>query len=1022
MGRLIPIKDCPQLPYKICFGMTDTAYSQMNRLGGAAVIMKRLSEAELLLFRLRNCDGEVMWVDVMLDDGILTCCESYPKNGRGFLSLSVTGYKKQTFKDRNNAIKWGKSFYTKGVCVRVVSTGRNEFYEYVNGVRYEGTARSNAVSGASVRFIKSVLTAESQEETTVERDELNTTLSQMLDCAEQYSKITSELEQADAQAAGRISYYKIEGLEYDRIDRPAYRFLCDPSSYKSSFDSGKTVQVKDIFGRFCVAEIIESKGGDAPHIDLLFNRQISFSELEQDGFIERSYNDVNRMVQLDAISRIRERGAVAQYMETVLGECKSEGFSDEDLSALEAHYRDEEYYKKPPYPPTESQLTAIKSGIRSKDAYLVMGPPGTGKTTVILEWVKYFVKKKRWRVLISSQTNKAVDNVIERIMNEDGIDVLRIGSESDMQQNVVPCKLEKKIEDLREKIAVSTAENSEKFSLMCRRWAPVLAEVETHLERCRARDTLEIKLNGEIKKELAPVLARLNAAYREVLALKEKIVNRHALLIKKRNKLKEKKGLIALIRRWIFNLCVPSLAGLAEKHKAASENYSLIYKEYSALCDRVFRDTFLPYDVQLENCKTFAASLFEVVKSTDEFEFFSFPEIKSAAQLINTATVKSLCERMRKFLSDAEGTIRVLGEWRDEISSTQSYSLEDIVLQSVNLVGATCIGTSSQKRFSSLDFDVTIIDEAGQILIHNALVPMSVSNKLIMLGDHKQLPPYSDERVEELCADREIPCELLRKSLFELLYDRYPVDSKNMLNVQFRMPAEIADFLSTRFYGGKYDSVAFKRNMPSLLPQLSEKPFVFIDTSASPARFEKTEQVGNKSEHFNDLEGDIITRIVRHLDRSGYDMDEVGVIAGLDRQVNEIREKLSRVGIPEKRAQSLVATLDSFQGQERDVILFSFTRSARKSPQAIRVGFLTELRRLNVAMSRCKKMLILVGDAEFLSHCERLTDREGNEIPYEECEKHFSDFINAMLTEIRENGAGEIVPWDEFEKRTEGWR
>ena len=173
---------------------------------------------------------------------------------------------------------------------------------------------------------------ESAPAATEETAELNGTLSRMLDCAEQYSKIASELEQADAQAAGRVSYYKIEGIEYERIDRPAYRFLCDASSYKASFDCGKTVQIKDVFGRLCTAEIIGSKGGDRPYIDLLFNRQVNFDELEQDGFIERSYNDINRLVQLDAISRIRERKSVAQYMETVLGECKSEGFSDEDLS------------------------------------------------------------------------------------------------------------------------------------------------------------------------------------------------------------------------------------------------------------------------------------------------------------------------------------------------------------------------------------------------------------------------------------------------------------------------------------------------------------------------------------------------------------------------------------------------------------------------------------------------------------------------------------------------------------------
>jgi len=64
MGRLIPIKDCPRLPYKICFGMTDTAYSQMNRLDGAAVIMKRLSEAEGVTEELKE-ENQMLWVQTM---------------------------------------------------------------------------------------------------------------------------------------------------------------------------------------------------------------------------------------------------------------------------------------------------------------------------------------------------------------------------------------------------------------------------------------------------------------------------------------------------------------------------------------------------------------------------------------------------------------------------------------------------------------------------------------------------------------------------------------------------------------------------------------------------------------------------------------------------------------------------------------------------------------------------------------------------------------------------------------------
>jgi superfamily I DNA and/or RNA helicase len=65
---------------------------------------------------------------------------------------------------------------------------------------------------------------------------------------------------------------------------------------------------------------------------------------------------------------------------------------------------------------------------------------------------------------------------------------------------------------------------------------------------------------------------------------------------------------------------------------------------------------------------------------------------------------------------------------------------------------------------ANLDFDVTIIDEAGQIQVHNALVPMSVSNKLIMLGDHKQIPPTADQELMDLCVENGVKTELLEKS------------------------------------------------------------------------------------------------------------------------------------------------------------------------------------------------------------------------------------------------------------------
>ena len=332
---------------------------------------------------------------------------------------------------------------------------------------------------------------------------------------------------------------------------------------------------------------------------------------------------------------------------------------------------------------------------------------------------------------------------------------------------------------------------------------------------------------------------------------------------------------------------------------------------------------------------------------------------------------------------------------------------------------------NSQKRFADLAFDVTIIDEAGQIQIHNALVPMSVSNKLIMLGDHRQIPPSLDQELEKLCDANGIKTKLLEKSLFEDLYEDLPESNKVMLDTQFRMPPEIAAIISHEFYEGKYHSIPdWKAGVSSHLPSLSQARLVVIDTSAEQSRIESKIEGGGT---YNVLEADIIVRLVCALMRQpDFKLNELGVISAYKAQVKKIQGALKSI-LTEDERRDVAATLDSFQGQERDVIIYSFTRSSHKPPHVVRIGFLNELRRLNVAMTRCKEMLILVGDMDFLSSCTyEKPDEDGNltEETYARSEKRFSAFIRAMLDGVR-NGvdgwpAGEIVSYDEFNRRMEG--
>ena len=286
-----------------------------------------------------------------------------------------------------------------------------------------------------------------------------------------------------------------------------------------------------------------------------------------------------------------------------------------------------------------------------------------------------------------------------------------------------------------------------------------------------------------------------------------------------------------------------------------------------------------------------------------------------------------------------------------------------------------------------------------------SLVPMSMSNKLIMLGDYQQIPPMMDQDLKELCDVNDVDTKLLKSSLFEVLYKDYVPDSnKILLDEQYRMPAEIADLISRQFYEGQYKSFKGKCNMQSLYPSISEYPFVFVDTGHESNRFEMAVPGKGCS---NDLEAHFVCSLLKKVYKLDPDLnfeENVGVITPYGLQAKNICKGLSSFIL---KPEIMVATVDSFQGQERDLIIYSFTRSNKKDSHKIRIGFMNELRRLNVAMSRCKKMLILVGDYDFLKSCMHEDERE------------FSGFMR-MIGEDLQRGKGEFISYKKMMDRLGG--
>lgn len=321
--------------------------------------------------------------------------------------------------------------------------------------------------------------------------------------------------------------------------------------------------------------------------------------------------------------------------------------------------------------------------------------------------------------------------------------------------------------------------------------------------------------------------------------------------------------------------------------------------------------------------------------------------------------------------------------WLQSTSSEIELLLKPLIYQSVDVVFATCIGIKTDKEFSESEFKfhTVIIDEAGKANIAESLVAIELANKVVLVGDQMQLPPYIDSNLIDDTIPNSFPrsefgnkflkeeiAHALRTSFFEFLVNRiksgeFPKANIEMLNYQHRMHPNIGEFVSQSFYDSKVKMGELTQlNTIPLRPPF-DKEVIFFDTSSSPASFEQTDGFSAK----NNFEAESISELILpELFSNNISPKNIAIITPYKSQVTNIKQYIknsNRCTIKNIE----VSTLDSFQGREFDIIIFSFTRAASPTQRNRRVGFLDDARRLNVAFSRAKKKLILVGNATTLA-------------------------------------------------------
>jgi len=272
----------------------------------------------------------------------------------------------------------------------------------------------------------------------------------------------------------------------------------------------------------------------------------------------------------------------------------------------------------------------------------------------------------------------------------------------------------------------------------------------------------------------------------------------------------------------------------------------------------------------------------------------------------------------------------------------ESQIIEDLV-DRAQVVACTLVG-SIHRLLQDRTFKSVFIDEASQALEPACWIAIKKAHRVIMAGDHLQLPPT----IKSLQAAK----DGLANTLFEKAIRH--IGESVMLETQYRMHPDIMKFSGDHFYGGQ-----LKTAEDVLLREKGNdiEHFVFIDTAGCGfAEKVKKETLST----YNKEEADLL---VNHLSNNLSLDKSVGIIAPYKAQIELLRDLVMKnPAFDAVRENIVVNTVDAFQGQERDVIYIGLTRSNEKNE----IGFLKEYRRMNVAMTRAKTQLVIIGDSSTL--------------------------------------------------------
>nr|XP_016441854.1 PREDICTED: DNA-binding protein SMUBP-2-like isoform X1 [Nicotiana tabacum] len=316
---------------------------------------------------------------------------------------------------------------------------------------------------------------------------------------------------------------------------------------------------------------------------------------------------------------------------------------------------------------------------------------------------------------------------------------------------------------------------------------------------------------------------------------------------------------------------------------------------------------------------------------------------------MKTLNGKLLKAKDRNAKRDIRRELKALSK---EERKRQQLAVTD-VLKNADVVLTTLTGALS-KKLDGMSYDLVIIDEAAQALEIACWIALLKGSRCILAGDHLQLPPT----IQSVEAEK----KGLGKTLFERLADLYGDEITSMLTVQYRMHELIMNWSSGELYDNKieaHSSVA--SHMLYHLEDVKKTPstestLLLIDIAGCDMEDKKDEEDST----LNEGEAEVAIAHAKRLVESGVRASDIGLITPYAAQVVFLKKLKSN---EDKLKEMEISTVDGFQGREKEAIIISMVRSNSKKE----VGFLSDRRRMNVAVTRARRQCCLVCDTETVS-------------------------------------------------------